>query len=72
MGASSLNAERYFSSGNERTHFRIDYAGEATNAGYHIRSTDTMAFIVDLMNAGTIVRGRDDMITDEIVDEHGR
>lgn len=31
-----------------------------------------MAFIVDLMNAGTIVRGRDDMITDEIVDEHGR
>jgi hypothetical protein len=45
-----MTSERYFSSGNERTHFRIDYAGEATNAGYHVKATDTMAFIVDLMN----------------------
>jgi hypothetical protein len=50
VGANPMNSERYFSSGNERTHFRIDYRGAETDAGYHIRSTDSMAFIVDLMN----------------------
>lgn len=50
-----MTSERYFSSGNERTHFRIDYAGEATNAGYHIKTTDTMAFIVDLMNVNEMI-----------------
>lgn len=57
VGASSMNSERYFSSGNERTFFRMDFAGEATNAGYHIKPTDKMAFIVDLMNVSTNVRG---------------
>jgi hypothetical protein len=50
VGATPQSAERYFSSGNERTRFKIDYAGAATNAGYHVKSTDSMAFIVDLMN----------------------
>lgn len=56
VGASPMNSERYFSSGNERTHFEIEYAGGgATNAEYLIKSTDTMAFIVDLMNVGLVI-----------------
>ncbi|KAE9986781.1 hypothetical protein EG328_004799 [Venturia inaequalis] len=51
VGASPSNSERYFSSGNERTKIRIDEAGaEGTKAGYHLKTSDRFAFIVDLMN----------------------
>jgi hypothetical protein len=50
VGASPSNSERYFSSGNERTHVAIDKLGPQTKWGYHLRSTDRFAFIVDLMN----------------------
>lgn len=46
VGASSQNAERYFSSGNERTKIRMDEAGaEGTKAGYHLKTSDRFAFI---------------------------
>jgi hypothetical protein len=51
VGMSPMNSERYFSSGNERTHIRIDEAGpDGTKHGYHLKSSDRFAFIVDLMN----------------------
>lgn len=50
VGATPGNSERYFSSGNERTFFGMDHAGADTKFGYHVKSTDKMAFIVDLMN----------------------
>ncbi|QDS69560.1 hypothetical protein FKW77_007927 [Venturia effusa] len=51
VNASPANSERYFSSGNERTFLNPDRAGaEGTKWGYHLRTTDRMAFIVDLMN----------------------
>jgi hypothetical protein len=51
VGARPENSERYFSSGNERTKVQIDALGaDGTKYGYHIRSTDKYAFIVDLMN----------------------
>jgi hypothetical protein len=50
VGASPSNGERYFSSGNERTLVDMDRGGAETKAGYHLKSTDRYAFIVDLMN----------------------
>jgi hypothetical protein len=50
VGASPQNSERYFSSGNERTFLNPDRAGADTKFGYHLKTTDKMAFIVDLMN----------------------
>lgn len=50
VGASPSNSERYFSSGNERTLLDPDRAGVDTKFGYHLKSSDRMAFIVDLMN----------------------
>jgi hypothetical protein len=50
VGASPSNGERYFSSGNERTVVLLDVLGADTKAGYHIKSTDKFAYIVDLMN----------------------
>jgi hypothetical protein len=50
VGYSATSAERYFSSGNERTPVPLDVFGTKTNAGYHLKSTDKYAFIVDLMN----------------------
>lgn len=50
VGTSPSNSERYFSSGNERTHVQIDIKGAGTNAGYYVRPEDRFKFIVDLMN----------------------
>lgn len=51
VNATPQNAERYFSSGNERTHVQLDVLGATgTKFGYHIKSTDKFGFIVDLMN----------------------
>ncbi|KAF2405054.1 hypothetical protein EJ06DRAFT_552503 [Trichodelitschia bisporula] len=50
VGTSPSNGERYFSSGNERTRIMIDKRGAATDFGYHLRTNDKFAFIVDLMN----------------------
>ena len=50
VGASPQNSERYFSSGNERTHVLMDSLSADSKFGYHIKSTDKMSFIVDLMN----------------------
>lgn len=50
VGASPSNSERYFSSGNERTFLNPDSVGAATKVGYHLKASDRMAFIVDLMN----------------------
>ncbi|QDS72079.1 hypothetical protein FKW77_003155 [Venturia effusa] len=50
VGQTPGSSERYFSSGNERTFFGMDHAGADTKFGYHIKTTDKMAFIVDLMN----------------------
>lgn len=50
VGTSPSNSERYFSSGNERTFINPDRGGADTKFGYHIKTTDRMAFIVDLMN----------------------
>jgi hypothetical protein len=50
IGSSPTKSERYFSSGNERTLLPLDIFGKATDAGYHLRSSDKFAFIVDLMN----------------------
>lgn len=48
VGASPMNSERYFSSGNERTHIRLDEAGaEGTKGGYHLKTSDRFAFIGD-------------------------
>jgi hypothetical protein len=54
VGASPANSERYFSSGNERTHVAIDKLGTATKYGYHLRPQDKFAFIVDLMNMNSM------------------
>ncbi|TID27629.1 Diphthamide biosynthesis protein 2 [Venturia nashicola] len=55
VGASPMNAERYFSSGNERTKIRIDEAGaDGTKYGYHLKTSDRFAFIVDLMNMNMV------------------
>jgi hypothetical protein len=50
MGVGS--AERYFSSGNERSAFDFNRGGTdmAKGTGYHITSADKYAFLVDLMN----------------------
>jgi hypothetical protein len=50
VNASPSNAERYFSSGNERTIVGMDPLGSKTRHGYHLRTADKYAFIVDLMN----------------------
>jgi hypothetical protein len=50
VNASPSNAERYFSSGNERTVVTLDVLGTETKWGYHIKATDKFAYIVDLMN----------------------
>jgi len=50
VGTSPQNSERYFSSGNERTHVQLDINGAETKAGYQINARDRFAFIVDLMN----------------------
>jgi hypothetical protein len=50
VNASPSNSERYFSSGNERSIVGLDPLGAKTKAGYHLKSTDRFAFIVDLMN----------------------
>jgi hypothetical protein len=55
VGASPQNSERYFSSGNERTHILLDILGTQTKWGYHVKSTDRFAFIVDLMNMNVSV-----------------
>ena len=39
-----------FSSGNERTPAFLPQWSGATNVGYHMKPTDKLAFIVDLMN----------------------
>jgi hypothetical protein len=50
VNSSPTASERYFSSGNERTLVPLDILGHGTKAGYHVKSTDKFAFIVDLMN----------------------
>lgn len=54
VGVSPNNAERYFSSGNERTKIQIDEAGpDGTKYGYHLKSSDRFAFIGNLCYCGT-------------------
>lgn len=51
LGSTPQNSERIFASGNERT--PIDFAGSGVNGGkigYHLKQSDTLKFIVDLMN----------------------
>jgi len=44
-------SERYFSSGNERSKITLDINGPGmTKWGYHLKSSDSYGFIVDLMN----------------------
>jgi len=51
VNSSPQASERYFSSGNERTHIDLDILGaEKTKWGYHIKRSDNFGFIVDLMN----------------------
>jgi len=50
VGMSPGSGERYFSSGNERSVVAMDRKGPNTKAGYHLRSGDKSAVIVDLMN----------------------
>ena len=49
IGSSSQYSERFFSSGNERTHAQMPNWG-VTNVGYHLHTSDKFSFIVDLMN----------------------
>jgi hypothetical protein len=50
VGGTPANSERYFSSGNERTHVELDILGLETKWGYQVKTTDRFTFIVDLMN----------------------
>jgi hypothetical protein len=50
VGSTSQGSERMFSSGNERTPALVPQWSGLTNVGYHLKSTDKLAFIVDLMN----------------------
>jgi Stress up-regulated Nod 19 len=49
VGSSPTGSERVFSSGNERT-TAIFPNWNITDAGYHMKKTDQLALIVDLMN----------------------
>jgi hypothetical protein len=51
IGSTAAGSERLFSSGNERTPALVpQWSGGLTNVGYHMKKTDKLAFIVDLMN----------------------
>jgi len=51
VNSSPQASERYFSSGNERSQVRLDEMGSGEKkAGYHLKSSDSYGFIVDLMN----------------------
>jgi hypothetical protein len=50
IGSSPTGSERLFSSGNERTPAFVPQWSGMTNVGYHMKTTDKLAFIIDLMN----------------------
>jgi len=53
IGSNTMNSERSFSSGNERTRMDLHETG-MENVGYHVTSQDKFAMIVDLMNMNMV------------------
>jgi len=55
VNASPSSAERYFSSGNERSRVHLDILGPGrTKWGYAMGAGDKLGYIVDLMNINTV------------------
>ncbi|TID21006.1 Diphthamide biosynthesis protein 2 [Venturia nashicola] len=48
VGATGATSERMMASGNERAF--LDYSANPEGSGYHFKSTDKLAYLVDLMN----------------------
>jgi hypothetical protein len=69
IGATSRNSERFFASGNERT-IGIFPDWGVTDVGYKIRSTDSFASLIELMNQNMEDKNVYLTITYDVVDGH--